>query len=300
MTGLATSRVFVPSANETYSYDADGNQTLVTTGTGAWQVEYNGENRPVKWSRVSPDSSTPNSPTPTLVSMAYDHQGRRSFYVEATAGVTNKLHRFTYDDYVCVARNRGVDVAMGTGDDAFIWDPTEPIATRPLMCSLATPQSLNSSAFFCSLDGNKNVTELVGEDGDLAAHYEYSAFGKTLLSLSADGLADKLNPWRFSSEYADDALGLVYYNYRHYNPQDDELWHAMDHCRLGKSKFSCEEEICSEIGAYGHSDCAMLSGAAKDECIKNGARNSAGRYDGCRGRNVAEMVDSIFGRGDCR
>ena len=48
MTGLATNRVFVPSANEAYAYDADGNQTLVTTGTGAWQVEYNGENRPVR------------------------------------------------------------------------------------------------------------------------------------------------------------------------------------------------------------------------------------------------------------
>ncbi|MBQ3341851.1 MAG: hypothetical protein IJG84_08140 [Kiritimatiellae bacterium] len=80
MTGLATSRVFVPSANETYSYDADGNQTLVTTGTGAWQVEYNGENRPVKWTRVPPDSSTPNSTTPTLVSMTFDHQGRLRLY----------------------------------------------------------------------------------------------------------------------------------------------------------------------------------------------------------------------------
>ena len=28
------------------------------------------------------------------------------------------------------------------------------------------------------------------------------------------------NPFRFSSEYADDTLGLVYYNYRYYNPMD--------------------------------------------------------------------------------
>ncbi|MBO7483110.1 MAG: RHS repeat-associated core domain-containing protein [Kiritimatiellae bacterium] len=28
------------------------------------------------------------------------------------------------------------------------------------------------------------------------------------------------NPFRFSSEYSDDTLGLVYYNYRHYNPID--------------------------------------------------------------------------------
>ena len=62
----------VAGFDEDFAYDADGNQTLVTTGTGEWHVEYNGENRPVRWTRVSPDSSTP-----TLVSMAYDHQGRR-------------------------------------------------------------------------------------------------------------------------------------------------------------------------------------------------------------------------------
>ena len=28
----------------------------------------------------------------------------------------------------------------------------------------------------------------------------------------------EVNPFRFSSEYSDDALGLVYYNYRHYEP----------------------------------------------------------------------------------
>ena len=218
LVSIATNRVFVPPANETYAYDADGNQTLVTTGTGAWQVEYNGENRPVKWTRVSSDSTTPNSTTPTLVSMTFDHQGRRRLYVEIVAGVTNKLHRFTYDDYVCIARNREVDAQHGMGSDAFIWDPTEPLATRPLACSLAIPQSLDSSTFFYSLDGNKNVTELIGEGGEIAAHYEYSAFGKTLRLLSADGHTDSLNPLRFSSEYADDATRLVYYNYRHYEP----------------------------------------------------------------------------------
>ncbi len=27
-----------------------------------------------------------------------------------------------------------------------------------------------------------------------------------------------VNPWRFSSEYADEVSGTVYYNYRHYEP----------------------------------------------------------------------------------
>ena len=203
MTGLATSRVFVPSANETYAYDADGNQTLVTTGTGAWQVEYNGENRPVRWTCGD-----------KVLHMAYDHQGRRRFYVEVAAGVTNKLHRFTYDDYVCIARSRDVDATYGVGSDAFVWDPTEPIATRPLMCnpSIAPP-------FLYCHDGNKNVSETVSLYGTIAAHYDYSSFGKVVLvtSENEDQSTANLNPYRFSSEYADDALGLVYYNYRHLN-----------------------------------------------------------------------------------
>ena len=212
---VATNRVFVPPANETYAYDADGNQTLVTTGTGAWQVEYNGENRPVRWTRVSPDSSTPNSSTPTLVSMTYDHQGRRRLYVEVTSGVTNKLHRFTYDGYVCIERKREVDTALGCGSDDFVWDPTEPIATRSLMCAPST-----ETPFFYCHDGNKNVSEAVTPDGSIAAHYEYSSFGKVVLvtSENVDQSVGYFNPYRFSSEYADDALGLVYYNYRHYEP----------------------------------------------------------------------------------
>ena len=201
LVSVVTNRVFVPPANETYAYDADGNQTLVTTGTGAWQVEYNGENRPVRWTCGDR----------TLL-MDYDHMGRRRSCVEQKGNVVKKRHVFTYDGYLQIARSRVVDADFGEGDDAFLWDPTESVATRPLASSLATPQSLSSSTFFYALDGNKNVTELIDADGEIAAHYEYSAFGKTLLSLSADDRTDSLNPWRFSSEYADDATQLVYYN----------------------------------------------------------------------------------------
>ena len=50
----------------TPTYDADGNETLVKTATGIWQVTYNGENRPVRWELVSSNSNTPNSNTQTL------------------------------------------------------------------------------------------------------------------------------------------------------------------------------------------------------------------------------------------
>ena len=72
-----TGQVYVAQSPEAFAYDADGNQTLVTTRTGRWRVEYNGENRPVLWKNVSTNSPTPNSTTPSLISMSYDHMGRR-------------------------------------------------------------------------------------------------------------------------------------------------------------------------------------------------------------------------------
>ena len=34
----------------------------------------------------------------------------------------------------------------------------------------------------------------------------------------ARGASAAVNPWRFSSEYAEDETATVYYNYRHYEP----------------------------------------------------------------------------------
>ena len=65
-----------------------------------------------------------------------------------------------------------------------VWDPTEPVATRPLV-------------------------------------FRYAPFGNTTRthrdsSASFDIVA--LNPFRFSSEHYDSELDLVYYNFRHYSP----------------------------------------------------------------------------------
>ena len=42
-------------------FDDDGNQTLIQTSTGIWRVQYNGENRPTHWERISSNSSTPTT-----------------------------------------------------------------------------------------------------------------------------------------------------------------------------------------------------------------------------------------------
>ena len=102
-----------------------------------------------------------------------------------------------------------------------VWDPTEPIATRPLFTQRGTGYK-----FFYTCDGNKNVSELVHFEtrNGIAAHYDYAPFGAVTRAISASAVVDNTfitdNPFRFSSEYHDDTLGLVYYNYRHYNTTD--------------------------------------------------------------------------------
>ena len=168
-------------------YDADGNQTLVKTATGIWQVIYNGENRPVRWTQGD-----------TVITMSYDRMGRR---------VTKNDRRFVYNGYLQIANFRSTTT---TSDyNYFVWDCTENVATRPLAW-----QRGNSVAYYTH-DGNKNVSEVIASDTDVAAHYEYAPFGALTVSRGASAAA---NPFRFSSEYAEDDTATVYYNYRHYEP----------------------------------------------------------------------------------
>ena len=184
-----TNQVYLAQLPETFAYDDDGNQTLITTKTGLWRVEYNGENRPVRWTREGDGK---------MVAMSYDHMGRRR---------TKDGQRFFYDGYLQVANERTVSNAVVR--QSFVWDPTEPVATRPL-----TWQRGNSAAYYV-VDGTKNVSEVVDSDGSLAAHYEYAPFGAVILQR---GESAATNPWRFSSEYAEDDTATIYYNYRHYEP----------------------------------------------------------------------------------
>ena len=129
---------------------------------------------------------------------------------------------FVYKGYLQIA-NFGHS-ASNVEPQVFVWDPMEPVATRPLTWSISTTQLVNSSTFYYVYDGNKNVSEAIKIDGDIAAHYEYAPFGSVVAQC---GVSAPLNPWRFSCEYADDEAAMVYYNFRHYNPSDGR-WFGRD------------------------------------------------------------------------
>jgi len=193
-------------------FDDDGNQTLVKTATGIWSVIYNGENRPTLWSCIQSNNS--NNTNNQTISMSYDRMGRR---------VTKNDRRFVYDGYLQVAELSPDPILHSQFSilHSYVWDPTEPVATRPLVwITLATNHQSSTTSFYTH-DGNKNVSEVVAENGGVAAHYEYAPFGACTTSphnsTSTAYDSRTRNPFRFSSECSDDMLGLVYYNYRHFN-----------------------------------------------------------------------------------
>ena len=123
--------------------------------------------------------------------MSYDRMGRR---------VTKNDQRFVYDGYLQIADN---------GGNVYIWDPTKKVATRPLVW-----RNGDVVAFYTH-DGNTNVSEVISDEAEVDAHYEYAPFGVIAVK---HGVFAADNPWRFSSEYAEDDTSTVYYNYRYYEP----------------------------------------------------------------------------------
>ena len=203
-------------------FDADGNQTRIKTETGIWEVIYNAENRPVSFT---------NTESNTIVECAYDSMGRRA-YKKVTSNGTVTLHqRYLYRGHLqiaCCDLTRSNHPALW-----FItWDPTQPIATRPLSIRInstwySAPTRLasqGSRSQVCSRLGvwllksqpaygwdlTKNICELYSTGGNIATSYTYTPFGKVTSSGSIT------QPIQWSSEYKDDELSVVYYNWRYY------------------------------------------------------------------------------------
>ena len=188
---------------------------MIRTSTGIWQVSYNAENRPVRFV---------NESAKTVVECTYDYMGRR-FEQKVTVGGTTGFHaRYLYRDYLQVAE---CDL---TGETpvlvrSYLWDPSEPEATRVLaMTRWEANGTQVKEHLYCMHDAMKNVTSLFGEARGRRALYEYRPYGGLVTS---EGNMAEENKFRFSSEYMDDELGLIYYNYRHLNPHDGR-WISRD------------------------------------------------------------------------
>ncbi|WP_418383909.1 RHS repeat-associated core domain-containing protein [Akkermansia sp.] len=125
--------------------------------------------------------------------------------------------RFLYRNYLQIAELDATDTteeATPILRKTYLWDPMEPEATRILAMSLFDETGTYQEDLYYMHDFMKNTIALFGIQAGRRALYEYGPYGSVV---KMEGNAAELNPFRFSSEYSDDELGLVYYNYRYLN-----------------------------------------------------------------------------------
>jgi RHS repeat-associated protein len=135
--------------------------------------------------------------------MKYDYMSRRVEKKILSGETVTKNLRFVYDSYKLIEELDGLN--SNSVLKKFIWNGETPFSMTDI-----------DGTFYYVLDANKNVSEMIDTSGVVRAHYEYSPFGKIIVQ-SGDKADD--NPIRFSSEYMDEELGLVYYNHRYYSPE---------------------------------------------------------------------------------
>ncbi len=121
-------------------------------------------------------------------------------------GTVASHERYLYRGYLQIAAQDMLDNRNVLR--TLLWDPLEPVATRPLAL-------VQGNALYCyGTDFNKNVTEIFDEQGTIAAAYDYSPYG------AVTGTGSLVQPVQWSGEMHDEEPALAYYNYRFYNPKD--------------------------------------------------------------------------------
>lgn len=186
-------------ASQVPTYDADGNMTSYN----GWTYTWNGENR-----LVAAENSD------TRLEFSYDYMGRRLEKKVYSKGLLTlydwsleKHRKFVYDGYKLIAEFE-VEDDNATLFASYLWQPEAAGLDVPLM------RIADNTQTYYIADGNKNIIALKDSSGADVSTYSYTPFG----ALEEPTVEDE-NPFRFSSEYADDETGLVYYNYRYYSPQ---------------------------------------------------------------------------------
>ena len=200
---------FVPT------FDANGNQTLVKTSTGIWSVQYNAENRPVRFT---------NADGAIVIECCYDTHGRRATKKVISNGIVILHQRYIYRGYLqiaCCDLTRSNHPALWY----ITWDPTQSMTTRPLAIRK------DGTWYAYGWDKSKNICEVFGPNGYIRTSYVYSPYGEVKVE------GDVTQHIQWASEYYDSELALIYYNYRYYNNNSGK-WGSRD---ISKIRFRFSE-----------------------------------------------------------
>lgn len=213
---------FVPSTQEQFTYDLDGNLTQ----DGRWNYTWDAENRLIE---IESLTSNPTASKRRVV-WQYDCQGRRirQTTYDGSSGsyvITEDL-KFVNDGWNLIAELAAANNAVVR---SYVWgsDLSGSMQGAGGVGGLLEVNYTGTATTnaFVAFDGNGNVAALVNAaDESTVAQYEYGPFGEML---RATGPMANLNPIRFSTKRTDDTSSFVLYEYRFYNPSSGK-WLSRD------------------------------------------------------------------------
>ncbi len=255
----SASNAVLSARNQGFAYDQIGNRLTFTTTSGTTSYTANSLNQ---YTQVSGFSSQPSydfdgNQTATGLGQAYVWDAEnRLINVEPVIPVTgDKKVQNTYDSQSRRVRRQIFTYASGawslSTDEKFIYDGWNVVAVLGWNASTSTfdltktqtwGMDLSGSmqgaggvggllavkdgtaVYHYAYDANGNVSEVLSNSGSIAAHYEYTPFGGTIV---ASGAYAATNEYRFSTKPLDVSSGLYYYGFRYYNPSTGR-WPSRD------------------------------------------------------------------------
>lgn len=192
----------------TPAYDADGNHTNgplpVASGNATWT--WDAENRLIEITRADT----------TVINYAYDALSRR---------IRKKIGSATADHYLYDGWNVIVEYAGFSLSKTYIWgmDLSGSMQGAGGVGGLLALK-YGASTYYPTYDGNGNVSEYLNSASVVQAHYEYDAFGNTII---AGGAKKDEFLHRYSTKPLDKETGLYYYGYRYYDSETGS-WPSRD------------------------------------------------------------------------
>ncbi len=214
---------FLPATPETSTYDFDGNLTADGRFTYTWDAE----NRLIAMETLA----TVPVIARRKLAFAYDAMGRR---IRKTTwnGTSTGSWQPNFDLRFLHEPGGWNILAEITADSKFLrtytWgtDLSGGLSAAGGVGGLVFTKILPDNSIHANgMDLNGNVTLLVSTTtGQATATYDYGPFGEPIRE---SGEYAKLNPYRFSTKYADDETGLMDYGHRYYGALDGR-WKSRD------------------------------------------------------------------------
>ncbi len=253
-------------------YDDDGNATAyplpISSATNSALV-WDAENRQI--------STTVGTSTTTSL---YDAQSRR--IAKTTSGISTL---YINDGWNCIAEYEGGTGVPPVLKKTRLWgtDLSGSLQGAGGVGGLLSESQISNSQisnYYPTYDGNGNVSEYLGSNAAVAAHFEYDPFGNTVV---ATGMPE-LFTYRFSTKPLDVETGFYYYGYRYYDPITGR-WPSRD---------PIEEvggvNLYAFIGNHAMNNWDLLGNESYEDCEKRASREKAAKYVAASAACVLAML----------